>query len=83
MIGLDTDHLSVLERSGQPGSGAWRARMTDLPSADVVTTIIRDEEQRRGWDGLSGTDAVCSASGGSLSAAVASGQRPLNPGVGV
>ena len=49
MIGLDTDHLSVLERSDQPGSGTLRVRLADLPPADVVTTIIRDEEQRRGW----------------------------------
>jgi tRNA(fMet)-specific endonuclease VapC len=48
MIGLDTDHLSVLERSDQPGSGALRARLADLPPADVVTTIISYEEQMRG-----------------------------------
>ena len=49
MIVLDTDHLSVLERSDQPGSGALRARLADLPPADVVTTIISYEEQMRGW----------------------------------
>jgi tRNA(fMet)-specific endonuclease VapC len=31
------------------GSGAWRAWLADLPPADVVTTIIRDAEHRRGW----------------------------------
>ena len=49
MIVLDTDHLSVLERSDQPGSGALRARLADLPPAEVVTTIISFEEQMRGW----------------------------------
>jgi tRNA(fMet)-specific endonuclease VapC len=49
MIGLDTDHLSVLERSDQPGSGALRARLAQLPPSEVVTTIISYEEQMRGW----------------------------------
>jgi tRNA(fMet)-specific endonuclease VapC len=49
MIVLDTDHLSVLERSDQPGSGALRARLANLPPAEVVTTIISYEEQMRGW----------------------------------
>jgi tRNA(fMet)-specific endonuclease VapC len=49
MIVLDTDHLSVLERSGQPGSGALRARLADLSPTEVVTTIISYEEQMRGW----------------------------------
>jgi tRNA(fMet)-specific endonuclease VapC len=49
MIVLDTDHLSVLERSDQPGSGALHARLADLPPAEVVTTIISYEEQMRGW----------------------------------
>jgi tRNA(fMet)-specific endonuclease VapC len=49
MIALDTNHLSVLERSNQLGSGALRARLADLPPADVVTTIISYEEQMRGW----------------------------------
>lgn len=49
MIVLDTDHLSVLERSDQPGSVALRARLAHVPPAEVVTTIISDEEQMRGW----------------------------------
>jgi tRNA(fMet)-specific endonuclease VapC len=49
MTVLDTEHLSVLERSDQPGSGALRARLAHLPPSDVVTTIISSEEQRRGW----------------------------------
>jgi tRNA(fMet)-specific endonuclease VapC len=48
MTVLDTDHLSVLERSDQPGSGALRARLAPLPPSDVVTTIISSEEQMRG-----------------------------------
>jgi tRNA(fMet)-specific endonuclease VapC len=49
MIVLDTDHLSVLERSDQPGSVALRARLAHVPPAEVVTTIISYEEQMRGW----------------------------------
>jgi tRNA(fMet)-specific endonuclease VapC len=49
MVVLDTDHLSVLERSDQPGSVASRARLAHLPPAEVVTTIISYEEQMRGW----------------------------------
>jgi tRNA(fMet)-specific endonuclease VapC len=49
MIVLDTDHLSVLERSDQPGSIALRARLAQVPPAEVVTTIISYEEQMRGW----------------------------------
>jgi tRNA(fMet)-specific endonuclease VapC len=49
MIVLDTDHLSVLERSDQPGSVALRARLAQVPPAEVVTTIISYEEQMRGW----------------------------------
>ena len=49
MIVLDTDHLSVLERSDQPGSGAWRTRLAHVPPVEVVTTIISYEEQLRGW----------------------------------
>jgi tRNA(fMet)-specific endonuclease VapC len=49
MIVLDTDHLSVLERSDQPGAGTLRARLAHLPPAEVVTTIISYEEQMWGW----------------------------------
>ena len=49
MIVLDTDHLSVLERSDQPGSVVLRAHLADLPPSEVVTTIISYEEQMRGW----------------------------------
>ena len=49
MMVLDTDHLSVLERSDQPGSLALRTRLAHLPPSEVVTTIINYEEQMRGW----------------------------------
>jgi tRNA(fMet)-specific endonuclease VapC len=49
MIVLDTDHMSVLERSDQPGSVPLRARLAYVPPAEVVTTIISYEEQMRGW----------------------------------
>lgn len=49
MVVLDTDHLSVLERRDQPEAMALRARLAPLPATEVVTTIISDEEQMRGW----------------------------------
>lgn len=49
MIVLDTDHLSGLERSDQPGAVRLRARLAHVPPAEVVTTIISYEEQMRGW----------------------------------
>ena len=49
MIVLDTDHMSVLERRDQLGSVSLRARLAHVSPAEVVTTIISDEEQLRGW----------------------------------
>src|SRR5215831_13954297 len=46
---LDTDHMSLLERSGAQGSATLRARLTTFQPAEVVTTIISYEEQVRGW----------------------------------
>jgi len=40
MVVLDTDHMSLLERSGAQGSVALRARLATLQPAEVVTTII-------------------------------------------
>lgn len=49
MVVLDTDHMSVLERSAQPGAVLLRTRLAPLPPEEVVTTIISYEEQMRGW----------------------------------
>ena len=50
MTVLDTDHLRVLERRDQPGSGVLRARLAHLPPSDVVTTIISYENKcEAGW----------------------------------
>lgn len=49
MVVLDTDHLSILERSTHPGSLILRAHLTHLAPDEVVTTIINYEEQMRGW----------------------------------
>ena len=49
MVVLDTDHMSLLERSGAQGSATLRARLATLQPAEVVTTIISYEEQVRGW----------------------------------
>jgi tRNA(fMet)-specific endonuclease VapC len=49
MAGLDTDHMSLLEWSGAQGSAILRAALATLQRAEVVTTIISDEEQVRWW----------------------------------
>jgi tRNA(fMet)-specific endonuclease VapC len=49
MVVLDTDHMSLLERSGAQGSATLRARLATLQPAEVVTTIISYEEQVHGW----------------------------------
>jgi hypothetical protein len=36
--------MIVLERRDQPGSVPLRARLAHVPPAEVVTTIISDEE---------------------------------------
>jgi tRNA(fMet)-specific endonuclease VapC len=49
MVVLDTDHMSVLERSDQSDSVSLRARLAHVRPEEVVTTIISYEEQMRGW----------------------------------
>lgn len=48
MFVLDTDHMSLLEWGGA-GSAVLRERLADVPTEDVVTTVISYEEQMRGW----------------------------------
>lgn len=48
MILLDTDHMSLLERSSVEGARV-RERLRRVPPDDVATTIISYEEQTRGW----------------------------------
>lgn len=49
MVVLDTDHMSMLERTDLRGSAPLRARLARLLPEEVVTTIISYEEQMRGW----------------------------------
>ena len=49
MLVLDTDHMSVLERSEHQASATLRERLSTLPPVEVATTIISYEEQMRGW----------------------------------
>lgn len=44
---LDTDHLSLVQRSGQEGKRIL-ARLATLETAEVVVTVITYEEQVRG-----------------------------------
>ena len=48
MFVLDTDHMSLLEWGGD-SSAVLRERLADIPTEDVVTTVISYEEQMRGW----------------------------------
>ncbi len=49
MVILDTDHVSLLDRSEQGTGARVQARLDALPKAEVATTIISYEEQTRGW----------------------------------
>jgi len=49
MVILDTDHMSLLERSGSPPTQNMETRLRQLPSEEICTTVISYEEQLRGW----------------------------------
>ena len=49
MVIRATDHMRVRERREQPRLGTLRHRVAELPPSDVVTTVISEEEHRRGW----------------------------------
>lgn len=48
MFILDTNHLTILYRGGDP-SKKLRQRLNSVASDQVVTSIISYEEQTRGW----------------------------------
>ncbi len=49
MFVLDTDHISILERSeSQPGQ-RLQSRLVVYPPGEVMATVISYEEQIRGW----------------------------------
>jgi tRNA(fMet)-specific endonuclease VapC len=48
MVLLDTDHMTLLERSNLEGAKI-RARLRNIPPDDAATSIISYEEQMRGW----------------------------------
>jgi len=41
--------MSVLERREQPAVGHLLRRLAEWPASQVMTTVISDEEQMRGW----------------------------------
>jgi tRNA(fMet)-specific endonuclease VapC len=43
---LDTDHVSLIDRSAGKN---LRVRLAQVPAAEVVTSIVTYEEQMRGW----------------------------------
>lgn len=49
MVILDTDNVSLLERSDQPFGARLRDRLLQLRPEDYATTIISYEEQCCGW----------------------------------
>lgn len=46
---LDTDHFSLVEWGSGTIGQRLHERIRALPEDEVVTTIITDEEQTRGW----------------------------------
>jgi tRNA(fMet)-specific endonuclease VapC len=48
MFILDTDHISILDRSG-PTAQPLLAKLARVNPNQVATTIITYEEQMRGW----------------------------------
>ena len=49
MVVLDTDHLTLLERSQSAGSQILQVRLDRLDTESRATTIVTYEEQTRGW----------------------------------
>lgn len=49
MLVLDTDHLSLLERPDSAERQRLLKRLGQAKGETVVTTIVSDEEQSRGW----------------------------------
>ena len=49
MFILDTDYLTVIQRQSEPAYTVLQARLQRVSSDDIYTTIIRLEEQMRGW----------------------------------
>ncbi|MCI0683682.1 MAG: type II toxin-antitoxin system VapC family toxin [Gemmataceae bacterium] len=49
MVVLDTDHVTLLERSEQGPGARLLARTKVLPKEEVAATIVSYEEQLRGW----------------------------------
>ena len=45
---LDTDHMTILERGGMTAYPS-QVRLRQVPFEELATTIIRCEEQVRGW----------------------------------
>ena len=45
---LDTDHITILDRGGQPAQQLLK-KLAAITSSEVATTIITYEEQMRGW----------------------------------
>jgi tRNA(fMet)-specific endonuclease VapC len=49
MIILDTDHISLLQRSDSPEAQRLTRRLAASTDREIATTVISVEEQMRGW----------------------------------
>ncbi len=49
MVVLDTDHMTIYERSNSPEYQRVKGRLEQLPLEEKATTIVTYEEQTRGW----------------------------------
>jgi len=45
---FDTDHITLLDRGGEEGE-RLRVRLTSVPPAEAVASVVSYEEQMRGW----------------------------------
>ncbi len=52
MVILDTDHMSLLERTESTAGARLRSRLEPFAAGEWATTIISYEEQTRGWLGV-------------------------------
>jgi len=49
MVVLDTDHLTLMQEEESAAKARLRARLKEIDSGDIATTIVTYEEQMRGW----------------------------------
>ena len=49
MIVLDTDHISILQHTGNSAAQTLSQRLAESADRDIATTVVTVEEQMRSW----------------------------------